>query len=342
MKIGVLLSAYNSEEYIDGCLQPWINLKNEFEIIIGCNSGMYKEYTTLGFKPRNKETLAKLINYELDFLITTGMGSLLNENDSKNNVLHVLKNNCDLIWIVDSDEFYTEVEIRNILNFIQKTHQYDWYSVNLKNYTFTKQLWVDGFCPPRIFRTDRNGGIEHFYFDNHILYKDGETFESKPTISIPRDVAWIKHYSWLSEDSRTKEKISYQQQRFIGGCSFVWDEETNSLKYSETFYESRGIEKPILHETIDVSSNDFTIDFVRSENKFYIKNITKPQSLKFKFFNGVTDDKIYEEFLNILPETTYFVWLPPIEFHKISEYKKFRVEVELNKQTIHNEFIHII
>jgi hypothetical protein len=341
MKIGILLSAYNSEEYIDECLRPWINLKNEFDITIGCNSGMYKEYINFGFKPKNKETLTKLINYELDFLITTGMNSLFGENDSKNNVLHVLKNNCDLVWIVDSDEFYTEDEIRKILNFIQETPQYDWYSVNLKNYTFTKQLWVDGFCPPRIFRTDRNGGINNFYFDNHILYNDGETFETKPTISIPRDVAWVKHYSWLSEDSRSKEKISYQQQRFIGGYSFIWDESTDSLKYSEDFYKSRGMEKPILHETIDCSSNEFTVDFVRNENKFYIKNITKPQSLNFRFFDGQTGDQIYETFLDILPGTTYFVWPSSIMFHEINEFKKFRVEVTLNKQIIHNEFIHI-
>jgi hypothetical protein len=31
MKIGILLSVYNSEEYIDECLRPWINLKNEFK-----------------------------------------------------------------------------------------------------------------------------------------------------------------------------------------------------------------------------------------------------------------------------------------------------------------------
>ena len=27
MKIGILLSAYNSEEYIDECLTPWFYLK---------------------------------------------------------------------------------------------------------------------------------------------------------------------------------------------------------------------------------------------------------------------------------------------------------------------------
>ncbi len=60
-----------------------------------------------------------------------------------------------------------------------------------------------------------------------------------------------------------------------------------------------------------------------------------------RFFDGQTGDQIYETFLNILPETTYFVWPSSIIFHKINEFKKFRVEVTLNKQIIHNEFIHI-
>ena len=101
------------------------------------------------------------------------------------------------------------------------------------------------------------------------------------------------------------------------------------------------MEKPILHESIDVSSNEFTIDFIRNENKFYIKNITKPQSLNFRFFDGQTGDQIYETFLTIQPDTTYFVWPSSIIFHEINEFKKFRVEVTLNKQIIHNEFIHI-
>ena len=31
MKIGVLLSAYNSEDYIDECLKPWMELKEDFD-----------------------------------------------------------------------------------------------------------------------------------------------------------------------------------------------------------------------------------------------------------------------------------------------------------------------
>lgn len=340
MKIGVLFSAYNTEEYIDGCLKPWFNLKKEFNITIGCNSGMYSDYVNFGIEPKNKPTLRKLIEYDLDFLIATGPNTLLDENGSKNSILHALKNYCDLIWILDSDEFYTETDIKNILNYVNQTPEYDWYSVNFKNYTFTEKTFIDGFNPPRIFRTDRNGGINEFYFDNHILYNDGETFENKPHNMIPRNVAWIEHYSWLNKDIRSKEKIVYQNNRFLNGCAFEWDEDNDKLKFSNTFYEKVNLELPILHEKIDIYSNEFTIDFVRNENKIYIKNITTQQKLKFKIYNGTKGDLIYETELELVPNVLYFIYPSSIMFNDISDFKKFRIEVLKDDLIIHNEFIH--
>ena len=255
LKIGILLSAYNSENYIDECLEPWFKLKKDHDIVIGCNSGMYKEYVNFGFKPKNKETLVKLLNYDLDFLISTGPNSLLDENDSKNNILDILKDKCDLVWILDSDEFYTENDIINIIKYISENPQFDWYSVNFKNYTFSKNLWVEGFCPPRIFRTNRNGGINKFYFDNHINYNDGSAFDDKPNSSIPRNIAHIKHYCWLDDDTRSKEKVKYQEQRFTNGCSFEWLENENRLIFSDKHY---GLETPILHEMIDKETKTIT------------------------------------------------------------------------------------
>jgi hypothetical protein len=341
MKIGVLLSAYNSEGYLAECLQPWIKLREEFDMTIACNSGMYKEYVNFGFKSRNKGTLSMLANYELDYLLSTGPKSLLGENDSKNAALNVIKNQCDIFWILDSDELYTEKQIRDIIKYIETTPEYDWYSVNLKNSTFEKHLWTDGFCPPRIFRTDRHGGISHFYFDNHIIYNNGEAFDVKPNSSIPRNVAWVKHYSWLTNDTRSKEKVKYQELRFSGDCSFEWNDDDQKLYFSDIFFKNRGLEKPILHETIEKVSDEFTINFVRSENQFYIQNILKEQELKFRFFNGQDGNLIYETNLNIVPGVNFFCYPSNINFSEIKEFKKFRVEVLSNDKIIHNEFIHI-
>ena len=339
MKIGILLSSYNSEDYIDECLQPWIELRDEYNISFACVSGMYREYIDFGFKCRNKETLAKLAKYELDFLLaTSGSKCLMDENGSKNAALNVLKDKCDLVWILDSDEFYTERQIRSILEFIENSPQYDWYGVNFKNSTFEKKLWIDGFCPPRIFRTDRHDGISHFYFDNHIIYNNGESFDSKPNIGIPRNVAWVKHYSWLNEDTRSKEKVKYQEKRFSGNCAFEWDDLEGKLKFSNKFYNN---ECPVLHETIDLVSSDFTINFTRSENKFYINNVIKEQELNFKFYDGQNDYLIYETILNIIPGVNFFCYPSNIMYSEIDGFNKFKVEVLSNNKIIHNEFIHI-
>jgi FkbM family methyltransferase len=341
IKIGVLLSAYNSEDYIDECLSPWISLKDEYSITFACVSGMYKEYLDFGFKSKNKGTLAKLIKYDLDFLLSTGEKSLLGENDSKNSALDVLKNNCDLVWILDSDEFYTEGEIKNIVEYIQKNSQYDWYSVNLKNSTFEKKLWIDGFCPPRIFRTDRNQGISHFYFDNHITYNNGENFESKPNLKIPRNVAWVKHYSWLNEDTRSREKIKYQERRFVGGCSFSFDENTGKIHFSENFYRNKGIEEPILHESLGILSNEFTVYFVRKENTFYIENVTRSQDIKINFFDFRDDKLLYETNLSLFEGVNFFCSLPGTNLHEIEGFDRFRVEASSQEKIIHNEIIYI-
>ena len=341
MKIGVLLSAYNSENYIDRCLEPWFNLKKELDITIGCNSGMYKEYINLGFKPKNKGTLRKLVNYDLDFLISTGPNALLGENDSKNSVLYTLKNLCDIVWIVDSDEFYTETDIKNIINHINQTPEFDWYSINFKNYTFTEKTFIDGFCPPRIFRTDRNGGIDKFYFDNHILYNNGDVFENKSNKSIPRNIAWVEHYSWLNKDSRSKEKIDYQNQRFGGGCAFKWNEECQSLEFVKEFYEKQNLDIPILHETIDKLSKEFTINFLRSESKILIKNVQSDLTANFRIYNGQSGNLIYETTMSLTSNTNYFIWSEGLKFLNTEGFRKFRFEVIVDNNVIHNEFIHI-
>jgi FkbM family methyltransferase len=341
IRIGVLLSAYNSEDYIDECLQPWMSLKEEFDITFACVSGMYKEYLDFGFRSKNKGTLSKLINYDLDFLLSTGEKSLLDENGSKNSALDALKNNCDLVWILDSDEFYTEEDIKNILEFIKKNKKYDWYSVNLKNSTFEKKLWIDGFCPPRIFRTDRNRGISHFYFDNHITYNDGENFDNKPNIKIPRSVAWVKHYSWLNEDSRSREKIKYQDRRFVSGCSFTFNEVNGKIYFSDRFYKERGIEEPILHETLDFLSREFTVNFVRRDNTFYIENVEKSQDVKFKFFNDNKGVLIQETNLSLYKGVNFYCSLPGQNYWETEGFSRFRVEAFIGEEKIHSEIIHI-
>jgi hypothetical protein len=342
MKIGVILLAYNTSEYVDECLSSWVKLKSKYDITIGCVNGMFKEYIELGIEPeKNKSTLKKLINYDIDYLISTSENKLVDENFSRNFILNLVEKETDIVWILDCDEFYTEYDIENIVNYINQTPEFDWYAINFKNYTFTEKTFIDGFCPPRIFRTDRNGGINEFYFDNHILYNDGNIFETKPNKSIPRNIAWVEHYSWLNKDLTSQEKIKYQNQRFGGECAFKWNEDTKSLELIKEFYYNRNIEPPILHEVIDNLTKEFTIDFLRPDNKIFIKNIQSNLTADFKIYNGQSGNLIYETTMNLTSGIDYFIWTGSPKFLDIEGFKKFRVEVVVDNNIIHNEFIHI-
>jgi hypothetical protein len=342
MKIGVVFSAFNTEKYIDECLSSWIKLRDRFNITISCTSNMYRDYLNYNIHPDNFGTLRKLINYDLDYLMTSNRNIYFDENESKNTSLNLLKNKCDIIWILDADEIYTENDIINIIDYVEKHPESDWFSINFKNYTLTDKLWMDGFHPPRIFRNHRYGGINKFYFDNHIEYNNGEKFETKSNMEIPRNVAWVNHYSWLSDDSRSKHKITYQNVRFAGDeglrCGFSWDGE---LKFNEKYYSSRGLPLPILHETIGEVSNEFTITFDRNKNTFFVENIQSVGGYQFKIFNGSTDELIYQTHLNVSPGSYYYMYPSNIKYHDSQEFKKYRIESQVNGKVIHNEYMHV-
>ena len=251
-KIGLLLTAYNSENYINSCLDPWVKLKEKYNIEIAANSGMFSDYKALGFENKNQGTLDKLNQYKFDYFIKTDDQNLLDEDSSRNKCLNYLINeqNCDLIWVLDADEIYKGLEIENIINYVNKNDAL-YYSVNFKNYIFTKDYSSD-YSPPRIFWTNRNSGIKKFHFDNYITYNDNSVSEAFPHHEIPKNIAYVDHYSWLAEDSRTKEKIIYQNKRFAGEenakCAFVWDNNYDCLLFNEDFYQKRNLQKPFNYE----------------------------------------------------------------------------------------------
>ena len=159
--------------------------------------------------------------------------------------------------------------------------------------------------------------------------------------SIPRNIAWVEHYSWLNKDSRSKEKIDYQNQRFGGGCAFKWNEECQSLEFVKEFYEKQNLDIPILHETIDKLSKEFTINFLRSESKILIKNVQSDLTANFRIYNGQSGNLIYETTMSLTSNTNYFIWSEGLKFLNTEGFKKFRFEVIIDNNIIHNEFIHI-
>ena len=91
MKIGVLLTVYNCDNYIDAVLEPWFKLKEKYNMVFAVNSGMFKDYVSLGIPYRNQPTLDKLSKWDFDFQVTTKGTNLLGEDDSRNTCLDYLK-----------------------------------------------------------------------------------------------------------------------------------------------------------------------------------------------------------------------------------------------------------
>jgi hypothetical protein len=307
MKIGVLLTCYNCEDYVDKCLEPWLNLKEEYNFVIAANSGMFKDYLTLGISEKNEGTVKKLLEKKLDFLVTTSGKNLLDEDYSRDVCLDFLRGGrwgrnepCDLLIVVDGDEIYTEENIRKIIKFVKENPDHEGYKLNFKNYSVKKGLFVD-YRHDRIFWMNRHGGINRFYFDNQFEYVDHalgkKEVKYKDSCMIPKSVAFIEHYSWLSEDPRTLDKIEYQQLRYTGlenqipkdsRCSYYWNNEANSLRFNKKHYDYWNLNVPVLREVVNQNySLEISLDFLRKENRLTICN----HSLEGKYLFSITSSE---------------------------------------------------
>jgi hypothetical protein len=353
MKIGILFTVYNCDKYLTECLSPWFELKEKYNFIFCSNSGMFSDYLTLGLPYRNEKTLEILNGFDLDFSIVTKGINLLAEDESRNMCLNYLnKIGCDIIWVLDGDEIYTKNQIINMMEFIQKNPSYDCYSVNFKNLTIYNNLFLD-YTHERIFWTNRYGGISYFYFDNRFIYNDGVNSMNAKTLEIPKSVAYITHNSWLSDDTRTLDKIEYQNLRYAGvhgefpidcRCSFEWNHEKNRIDFSEKFHSCRNIEIPVLKEGGSIYSTDFTINFSRNNNTFYITKIERSVDAVFELFNDSDTSLMYSCEMSLSRGVEYFIF-PGQEHGHIDDNKNFhafRIKVYEHNKLIHDEKIHLI
>jgi len=232
MNLGILLSAYALPKYVKQCLLPW----SKYQIPIVCSS-----YNFCNFEKKdNSETLDELKSFTSDIFYDNEI--CLNESEARNLALEKLKEkNIDTILILDIDEFYSEKNIDTLLNFVNSdAFKYvAWSDIHFKNYTFKENQWIDGFCPPRLFKIKHlNLTLDKFYWDNDVVYTDhlGNSIDYK-TLSkqtIPKNKLQVKHLSWLN-DIRSKEKVEYQIKHF-GSCSFNWNYNKNILEFNSEYF----------------------------------------------------------------------------------------------------------
>ena len=199
MKIGVIYCCYGNPQHVDNCLAPWLEAKKSHDILIAAVHGQFKEYHDLNIEDRDIEVVNKLANHRisknLDYLYIQNASKILEprlfksddyfednnfiyqtEAEIRNHGLQwLLKQNCDYIWLLDNDEFYTIEQINNIISYIQSDDNkfYSWYSIPFKNYIFDGKQWVAGFCPPRIFKRETiRYTLDKCYWDNDFCYRN--------------------------------------------------------------------------------------------------------------------------------------------------------------------------
>lgn len=246
MKIGILGCFYNCNDLIAKVLEPWLFLKgnSNHEFVITGVHTMFNEYSELDDE-YEIETYESLLKLNLDFVHSSIIP--MDEASARNIPLNYLLNKeCDVIWLLDGDEIYTVKEINDIITYIEPyliNSSNAYFSINFKNLFDTKDKFIDGFCPPRIFNNKINKGVSIFYWDNDIMYKDKTPYKNLVNLQIPRSVAHVEHHTWLSNET-SKKKIQYQLKHFKGICGYKWNEDENKIEINEDHYKQQNLPTP--------------------------------------------------------------------------------------------------
>ncbi|RTK98419.1 MAG: hypothetical protein EKK57_11720 [Proteobacteria bacterium] len=255
MKLGVIYCSYGMSDLISGSLQPWVKAKERHEIGIFAVSSPFKEFPYQKDYDSHKVLNEYLDNGSLEYLYTKiNKEDLEYEHVVRDYALQqILQRDYDYVLLVDGDEEYTQDEIDNLFEFVEKNKLVTWFRIEFKNLTFSTYTYTTGFRPPRLFRIN-NGQfkLNRFVWDNDVTYintlaKNEAEYKSFSSILIPIKLVNPLHYTWLN-DERSKNKIEYQEIHFgLGsGCSFKWNKDKNILEWNDEFFEKTGQSKPEL------------------------------------------------------------------------------------------------
>jgi hypothetical protein len=243
MKIGIQVLAYNCHNTIEEVLNPWIKMKDRYDIKIWVGSGQFRIYKELGYQNKNSETLSvlnELLNKkEIDFIFTPNEENLLSDHETRNMCIEYFKNNdIDLMVVLDSDEFYTEQEVVNYLNFVEENDQFTLYKTVFKNLISDGSHYLDWerYSSAKI---KSFGGISHYYFDGHwsFIGTDGNNVEYRqtPTTTVPKNLVNPIHDTWTnnrkgSGDDHIKSKVKYQEKYYSHQSGWKWNEESQTIE----------------------------------------------------------------------------------------------------------------
>lgn len=249
MRIGVIAVGRDCADVMDAVLAPWLEAMGRHDIHMCLLTATFKD---MGLPPKPDDaTRAKMERYATKYhdrissVVFDQEATEAEVRDKGRQILTARDVRCDLIWLLDMDEYYTLAQIERIITFVERNSLMCWYRLSLKNYVFDEKTYLtQPFQPPRIWWV-RYGDrvLSEVVYDNDCEYanKDGSAAVRDtilPHLIIPPQVAWIRHESWLSNE-RSRRKIEYQSKHFAhgAGCSYAWDDEKKIVIFNASYYE---------------------------------------------------------------------------------------------------------
>lgn len=249
MKIGIIFTAFNVEQYVDNSLDPWLSARNGtldgHEFLIAAISVPFK-----GFNVKELDNtqiiLKEYYNHQdIDYLHSEyDLTRTFSETDARGLALKwLMEKKVDILIQWDGDEIASLENISKIVKCVEDNPYITMFRLSYKNLVFTENQYLEEpFTPARIHRTCVGGFVASgFWDDNNVFYTYGDRHMRDSDMAskiIPRSIAWPRHYTWLN-DFRSKQKIQYQMSRGWPSCSFRWDEK-EGLKFNEEHFRRLG------------------------------------------------------------------------------------------------------
>lgn len=242
MRVGLIFSAYQTKEYVERALQPWVDYRMGNLLTPGAHDLRICAVSVrfAGFEGNDDGTRDILRRArddgEIDYLI-----------EGPDNVPETTARGMGLQWLSnrgldvaiqwDSDEIVTIEEIERMLAYIESEPFVAAFRFSYRNLVFTSNQWLaESFTPMRVHRFKHGSyAADRFYDDNNVMYRGTITRDfrqdiSFPVMTVPETIFAPLHYTWLS-DLRSKKKVAYQKSRGWS-CSFDWDDSQGGLIFN--------------------------------------------------------------------------------------------------------------
>lgn len=258
-KFGIIVAAYECHEGLEERLRPFKRENFYISVVHSCFKEMHEMGASILSNDKTDLLLEQLQAYGLIDYLTVLKQPVESEAAARNAALNALitRQKIDYIFILDgSDEVFSDKEVLDIVKYVNSKPEIAVFSINYKNYVFSRHQYITDFAPKRIFKMEVFNGKrltgQGFYFDNDFYYFDPAEKIVKDTElaskRIPRSIAQPQHFSW-SDSERSKQKVFYQEQHFKNsGCSYRWNHQLNKLEFNLDFFKRNNLALPTVYE----------------------------------------------------------------------------------------------